>query len=87
MKRNYVVNLAGVNVDEKALTRLVVLSKTWKKQATIKGTPENLEARDLIARGFFFVDGTTYRKKSDFTEIRNCSNFAGSSCTEIKIPC
>lgn len=83
--RKYIVNIAGLNVDKHAMNRLIILSKTWLKKATTKGTPENLEALERIKEGCFFVDGTAY-KVSKFRDA-TCSSFIGSACPRVKIPC
>lgn len=87
MKRNYITNVNGINVDPKAMKRLIVLNKSWLKKAQTAKTSENKEAIRLIKKGCFFVDGTNYSVKHFSAESNgHLSNPLGQSLNPIYIP-
>ena len=86
MKTNYIVNIAGLNVDKKAMNRLIVLSNKWKNKACIAGTAENKEAKELMEKGCFFVDGTNYTKKFFCERIGPCDCEVGQKLPRVLIP-
>lgn len=86
MKTNYIVNIAGLNVDKKAMNRLIVLSKKWKNNTCTIGTKENKEAKELLKKGCFFVDGTSYTKKFFTEQIGPCDCKVGQTLPQLLIP-